>query len=158
MRTRNRSDSIISIRTLRKPSGRTIALFALVGLVMVVGSWDAMAASAGDCVRQLRSELAGEPAFRVSCTAERDCEFEPSLARNASAMAVLDQAAARLKACWLKAGLANQVRIQTPTSMKVLVHRFSAQTSAREVCTIAELKPFGLEALTTSFRAQCQNR
>jgi hypothetical protein len=39
--------------------------------------------------------------------------------------------------------------------MNLVVRRYGKADATPEACTIAELKPFGAEKLTTSFRAAC---
>jgi hypothetical protein len=67
-------------------------------------------------------------------------------------MAFIDATARTVTECWQKTGLTIAVPLASPPEIKVLVRRYRARS---EVCSIAELKPFGEHRLTTSFRAAC---
>ena len=108
------------------------------------------------CIAALRVKYDATPAFKIHCESDADCSFEPSLALNASAMAVIDSMARSLIACWKEAGPTKTVAIDAPPDLHLLITAFArADDETRRLCTIAELKPFGDDKLTTSFRAAC---
>jgi hypothetical protein len=123
----------------------------------------AYASSPTDCLTQVRKSLEDSTAFKITCSAKFDCEFESSIGGNASAIAAINAIAIKLKSCWGQAGLKNQIKIDTPVSMKTLVHRYTALPSVQNsvICTMAEFKPYAASAsssLTTAFRAQCKTK
>ena len=134
-----------------------VALSLTVGTLLSVS-----AAQADECFKEAKRGMEGSPAFVVSCTADTDCEFMPATAQNASAIAVVDATAAKIQNCWLESGLSKMTALETPAEMKVHVLRYmpevDANTDGTAVCTIAEFKPVGIEAPTTTFRAQCKNK
>lgn len=127
-------------------------------LNVIVLSISAQAASSVECFRSAEKRLKNSPAFRVTCSAKSDCEFAPSTGMNASSMAVINSVAVKLKSCWQKSGLTAIQNIKGPPGAKLLILRYTARLQSKDptICTIAELKPFGSKALTTSFRAQCK--
>ncbi|MGA7328261.1 MAG: hypothetical protein WBX25_28175, partial [Rhodomicrobium sp.] len=83
--------------------------------------------------------------------------FEPSLQMNASAMALIDVMAKTVIECWRNRGLTTVEPVPSPPALNLSVQRFRApHDKVSEVCNIAQLKPFGQDQLTTSFRAACQ--
>jgi hypothetical protein len=93
----------------------------------------------------------------MNCKAPADCEIEPSLSMNASAMAVIDAAAKAMTECWKKSGLIAIETVASPPGMNLVLRRYGKTGQAdATVCTMAELKPFGADKLTTSFRAACK--
>ena len=139
-------------------SGALRAVIAIAAGVLLSVS----AAQADECFKEAKKSMEGSPAFVVSCTADTDCEFMPATAQNASAIAVVDATAAKIQNCWLESGLSKMTALETPAEMKVHVLRYmpevDANTDGTAVCTIAEFKPVGIEAPTTTFRAQCKNK
>ena len=108
------------------------------------------------CIAEIRAQFGTNPAFKVTCSTPADCEFEPSQAMNASAMAFMDATARTVTECWQKAGLTIAVPLASPPEIKVSLRRYRApEENGSEVCSIAELKPLGEQRLTTSFRAAC---
>jgi hypothetical protein len=108
------------------------------------------------CLSDLQMKYGTSPAFKITCTSSADCEFEPSRPMNASAMALIDVMAKTLIACWQNEGLTTFVPLPSPPSLNLSVLRYrSSDEKISEVCSIAQLKPFGQGMLTTSFRAAC---
>ncbi len=111
---------------------------------------------ASRCVSDLQLKYGSSPAFKITCTALVDCEFEPTQPMNASAMALIDVMAKMVIECWQNRGLTAVVPIPSPPSLNLSVQRYRASNeNASEICNIAQLKPFGRDKLTTSFRAAC---
>jgi len=116
------------------------------------------AAGGAQCFDAARARVADSQAFKVNCKTAADCEFESAQAQNVSAMALIDDIAKNLQDCWKKAGLKTVTELTAPEGMKLHIRRYSAPDAgaSAEICTVAELKPFGDKQLTTSFRAQCK--
>jgi hypothetical protein len=136
-----------------------VHVFAVFGL-MASSMHIALAADSAQCIDAARSRIGDSPAFKVTCRTVADCEFEPSQALNASAMALIDSLARELRGCWRKAGLKGVTELPAPEGMKVLIRRYSApeETEPGETCILAEFRPFGEEQMTTSFRARCKDK
>ncbi len=108
------------------------------------------------CVSDLQKKYGASPAFKITCTSLADCRFEPNQPVNASAMALIDVMAKTVIECWQNGGLTIAVPIPSPPSLNLSVQHFRASDEkAFEVCSIAQLKPFGHDKLTASFRAAC---
>jgi hypothetical protein len=108
------------------------------------------------CVSDVHTQYATSPAFKITCTSAADCEFEPAQPMNATAMAQIDVMAKSVIACWHERGLTIVIPIPYPPSPKLSVQRFQASDArGSEVCNMSQLRPFGQNGLTTSFRAAC---
>jgi hypothetical protein len=112
------------------------------------------------CISDLQAKYGASPAFKITCTSPADCEFEPSQQQmNASAIALIDVMARTVIACWQSAGLKTVISVSSPPSLHLFVQRYQASDQKPfEVCSIAELRPFGEDKLTTSFRAACRQQ
>ncbi len=108
------------------------------------------------CVSDLQIKYGASPAFKIKCASQADCEFEPSQPMNAAAMALIDVMAKTVIKCWQDGGLTMAVPVPSPPSLNLSVQRYRApDEKAPAVCSIAQLKPFGQDKLTTFFRAAC---
>jgi len=136
---------------------RAASILGLAVLLVYVAQ-PARAAGGAECFAVARARVADSPAFRVTCAAAADCEFEPTQELNASAMALIDNIAQKLQNCWRGAELTTVTDVTAPAAMKLRIRRYTATATGAsvEICTMAELKPFGDAQLTTSFRAQCK--
>lgn len=116
-----------------------------------------LAEAATECVSEVQEKYQASPAFKIACQAPGDCEFEPSQPMNASAMAVIDAMAKTVIECWQKGGLTVAVPIPSPPSFNLSVQQYKSpgENTPAAVCSIAQLKPFGQDKLTTLFRAAC---
>jgi len=134
------------------------ALAFLTALCFMATATAAVAAVIGSqCILVLEQKYGASPAFRLTCTQPSDCAFEPSQTVNASAMAVINAAARALAECWRQSGFVEAEPVAAPPDMHLVISRYRASgTKSTEVCTLAELKPFGPDKMTTSFRAACQ--
>jgi hypothetical protein len=135
-----------------------LLVLPIVGLFATRSSASPADGSASRCVSDLQIKYGTSPAFKITCASPADCEFEPSPPMNASAMALIDVMAKSVIDCWQKAGLTTAVSIPSPPSMNLSVQRYrTLDEQSSEVCSIAQLKPFGQDKLTTSFRAGCES-
>src|SRR5208282_5523358 len=108
------------------------------------------------CISGLQMKYGTSPAFKIACTSLADCVFEPSQPMNASAVALIDVMAKTVIECWQKEGLTTAVPIPSPPSLNLSVQSYRTSGGrVSEVCNIAQLRPFGQDRLTTSFRAAC---
>jgi hypothetical protein len=130
-------------------------------LIVILPAAAPLASSADEaasrCIADVRTKYGQSPAFKVTCATPADCEFEPSQTMNASAMAFIDATAKMVTDCWERAGLTIAVPMASPPEIKLSVRRYHAPgEKVPGTCSIAELKPFGEDKLTTSFRAACR--
>src|SRR5215471_10591139 len=82
--------------------------------------------SLSQCVSDVQMKYGASPAFKIACTSPGDCEFEPSQAVNASALALIDVMAKAVIACWQGGGLTTVVDVASPPSLKLIVRRYRA--------------------------------
>jgi hypothetical protein len=129
-------------------------------VIVCLGPCPAGAAPADEgwafCIPNVQKTLSDSPAFRIRCRETQDCEFEPSQAMNASAMALIDAMAKRTVACWEKGGMSLDKLLPSPPSMHLSIRRYRSDFAV--VCTIAEVKPFDEAKITTAFLAVCEVR
>ena len=137
---------------------RAMLWVTLIAALTIVGMSASIAQPpVSQCISDLQAKYETSPAFKITCTSPADCEFEPSKQMNASAMALIDAMAKTVTACWQSAGLTTVIPIPSPLSLHLFVQRYQASDQKPfEVCSIAELRPFGEDKLTTSFRAACR--
>jgi hypothetical protein len=132
-----------------------VALVAVLSIVTMAASIAQSPVS--QCISHLQAKYGTSPALKVTCTSQADCEFEPSQPMNASAMALIDAMAKTVTGCWQSAGLTTVIPVPSPPSLQLFVRRYQASNQKpSEVCSIGELRPFGEDRLTTSFRAVCR--